>query len=310
MTKKLSAAGIPGFADLTPREQAFVQHPEVYSNPRKAALECGYSSSTIEKRAHSMRQRLMRFIQPGHETRLAALGVDRRRVEEELAIIGFLDITEYQERIDIEMPDGGFQSVIVWKDPASLPPHMRRAIKSVSWGYHTNAEGHDIQSDRPSHVTLYSKEKALHELVGLFSDVVPTNPADEQQKLFDNLDPAEKETMIRLHMKAARRAAANSIIEGEHANREETVRRLEGPSDQSDGGARITDDGGAVPEAVRPDPVKPADRRRVAAPRPKRRNDRPAIARNRDQRLDAPKATGQRAAREDDDGPGYRELPD
>lgn len=238
----ISAAEVSGFGSLTPREQAFVQHPDVYRDPKKAAMAVGYSSSTVEKRAHSMRQRLMRFIQPAFEARLADLGVDRRRVEEELACIGFTDINEYKESIDIEMKDGGFQTVVVWKHPSQLTPQQRRAIKVVEFGVTETADEEVIQSDRPSLIVLYSKEKALHELAGLFSDVAPINPANEQQELFDNLDIADREVLVRIHMKAARRASLKQQpIEGIHG-REATVPRAETSIPAGDARPRLLPD--------------------------------------------------------------------
>lgn len=267
--KPITAAEVSGFGSLTPREQAFVQHPDVYRDPRKAATEVGYSSSTIEKRAHSMRQRLMRFIQPAFEARLAAINVDRRRVEEELACIGFADINEYKESIDIEMNDGGFQTVVVWKHPSQLTPQQRRAIKVVEFGTTETADGEMIQSDRPTVVVLHSKEKALHELAGLFSDVSPTNPMDEQQELFDNLDIADREQLVRIHMKAARRAALKQQpIEGTNAEPKESVPRLIAPVPRSGSNAapRDPDQSSPSPRDQQADAPVPVARRGVGSP--------------------------------------------
>jgi hypothetical protein len=280
--KPISAVEVEGFNRLTPREQAFVQHPDVYRDPKKAATEVGYSSSTIEKRAHSMRQRLMRFIQPAFEARLSSVGVDRRKVEEELALIGFVDVTDYQETIDIEMADGGFQSVVVWKDPMQLPAHMRKAIRSVEYGTITTADDETLQSDRPIRVTFHSKEKALHELAGLFGDMAPINPANEQQQLFDNLDIADRETLVRIHMKAARRAALkDQPIEGTNAQREEPVRRLVAPveseaSGRSDVTPRDADRSRPVPRDQPADAAVPPARRRVGNTAPRRARAIPA----------------------------------
>lgn len=275
----ISAAEVSGFGSLTPREQAFVQHPDVYRDPKKAATAVGYSSSTIEKRAHSMRQRLMRFIQPAFEARLATLGVDRRRVEEELACIGFTDINEYKESIDIEMEDGGFQTVVVWKHPSQLTPEQRRAIKTCEFGSIETADGEMIQSDRPAFVVLYSKEKALHELAGLFSDVAPINPANEQQELFDNLDIADREALVRIHMKAARRASLKQQpIEGTNGQREEPVRRLIAPvaSSARDETPRDADRSSAGPQDQPADAPVQTPRRRVGNPATRRARAVPA----------------------------------
>jgi hypothetical protein len=287
--KPISAAEVPGFNLLTPREQMFVQHPEVYRDPRKAALDCGYSSATIEKRSYSMRQRLMRFIRPAFEHRLAQVSVNRERVEEELAAIAFTIEDEFKERVDIEMADGGFQSIVVWKDPATLPAHMRRAIKSVEWGYETLADGAVVQSDRPTHITLYSKEKALHELAGLFGDVAPKTPVDDQQTLLDNLNDEERGRIVQLYRTAATRAAAKNLaIEGDHVE-SPPVRRIEAPSPRRDEPVRVRDEGRKGPEDQPDNTEQPPVKRRV------RKGERePVVVRESGEDADA----------------GYLELPD
>lgn len=298
--KPQSAAEVPGFERLTLKEQAFVQHPDVYRDPKKAALEVGYSSSTIEKRAHSMRQRLMRFIQPAYEVRLAKVGATRERVEEELACIGFTIEDEFKERVDVEMPDGGVQTVVVWRDPATLPEHMRRAIKHAEYGSETLADGTVVQSDRPVHITLHSKEKALKELAGLFGDMVPRNPVDEQQELFDNLDIADRETLVRIHMKAARRASLKQQpIEGTNVS-PPTVRRIEAPVPASPSRPRDGDGGGEGAEAQPLDNGHPAQGRGVP---PRNVNRAPRTAAPR--RARAPAVTEV----DGDTDVGFSELP-
>lgn len=303
-TKLISAAEVSGFQSLTLREQQFVQHPDVYRDPKKAAMEVGYSSSTVEKRAHSMRQRLMRFIQPVYAAQLAAIGVDRRRVEAELACIAFTDINEFKESIDIEMKDGGFQTVVVWKHPSQLTPDQRRAIRAVEFGTTETADEEVIQSDRPSLVVLYSKEKALHELAGLFGDVAPSNPVDDQQGLFDHLDLKEREVLVKLYAIAAKRAAgAQSMTEGTHAHRNEAVPRLEAPSTPSDDRERRgNDQGREVPRDKPVDVEQPAPVARVRGRGQHTKGTGPAPRRGR--------ATA--AVVLEDDGAsdvGFRELP-
>lgn len=255
MTKEIIAASqMPGFNALTPREQAFVLHPDVLREPKKAALEVGYSSSVAGTRAYSMRVRLMRYIAPRMEARLTKAEISRERVEQELAAIGFLDVTEFRERIDVEMKDGGFQSVLVWKDIHDLTPEQRRAIKTVDYEYVRTADDEMIQSDRPSIITFHSKDKALHELAGLFGDMGPKNPGDEQQQLFDNLSTDEREELVRLYQIAARRAAGKLKPEGTNVEpspvpRVETAspRRSEVARDSdrsSEGAGREPDDAG------------------------------------------------------------------
>lgn len=299
--KPTSAAEVPGFNRLTPREQLFVQHPDVYRDPKKAALEVGYSSSTIEKRAHSMRQRLLRFIQPAFEARLAKVNVDRQKVEDELAAIAFTIEDEFRERVDIETPDGGYQSVVVWKDPMQLPEHMRRAIKFVEYGTETLADGTVVQSDRPVHVVLYSKEKALKELAGLFGDMAPKNPVDEQQQLFDHLSLQERETLVRLYSVAARRAAGTQSTEGTNGHKV-PVQRIEAPSTPSPDRTRDRDEGGQSPGD------EPADVRQPDSSRGVRRGQQPRSAAAAPRRARAtPVVVLDQGA---DSDVGYRDLPD
>lgn len=291
MNKIISAADVPGFDRLTAREQAFVQHPLVYTDPRKAALESGYSSVVAQCKSYAMRQKLMSFIQPRFIAQMARLEVDRSRVEEELAVIAFVDVSDFQERVDLEMADGGFQTVTVWKDPMLLPAHMRRAIKSVEWGTEQTADGGTIFSDRPTDVIFHSKEKALHELAGLFSDVAPKSPGDEEQNLLDNLNPVERAQVIKYYTLAARRAADKSKppeAEGTHVE-PLPVRRIEAP-------------------VARRSETPRDDRRRSESARDQP-PDAPLPPRSRRVRVPAPVSEPGSSGGEDSDS-GYLDLPD
>ncbi len=316
-TPLTTASQVPGFSLLSGKEQSFVLHPDCFRNPKKACLEVGYSSSTANTKSWNMRTRLMRFIVPQEERRLAKAEISRQRVEEELAAIGFADVTEYQERIDIEMADGGFQTVVVWKDPSTLTPEQRKAIKFVEYGWTRLADESQIQSDRPTHVVLYGKDKALKELAGLFGDVGPKNPADEQQTLFDNLETSEREELVRLYQIAARRAAGKTL-KSEGTNVEPSpVPRIEKASPRRSEEARVADGSSEGPGDKPDDAGQPIASRRV---RPAGKAERPvATPRGGDRhpgddaakphpRRTAPRAPVTIDSGEDPDA-GYSDLP-
>lgn len=319
-TALTTASQIPGFSLLSPKEQSFVLHPDVFKDPKKACLEVGYSSATASTKSWNMRIRLMRFIVPQEERRLAAVEISRAKVEEELAAIGFVDVTEYQERIDIEMPDGGFQTVVVWKDPSTLTSTQRKAIKAVTYGWTRMADETQIQSDRPITIAFHSKDKALHELAGLFGDVGPKNPASEQQTLFDNLEPAEREELVRIYQIAARRSAAKTL-KSEGTNAEPTlVPRLEKASPGRSEETRDTDGGSEGPGDQPDDAERPAPSRRVRLPRANQERGAPARGRDGDSGDDTPQPHPRRAAPRavrapitistgEDSDAGYLDLP-
>lgn len=229
-TKPFSAAEIPGFEDLSPREQAFVLHPEAWTNTPKAMIDAGYSPAYANHKASAMRSRLMRFLRPVLQKRFEGFQVDASFVQQRLAAVADLDITDFQERLDVQNEDGTWQTVVVWRDPKSLPKELRRVIKSVEYTTITDAKGNTWQSDRPAHIAFYDALKAQSELAKVFSDVPLKNPLEEEADLLEHLSPEERELIGRLYSKAIKRKT-QPALEGMHVERS-SVRQIAAPSNQ------------------------------------------------------------------------------
>lgn len=207
------------FAELTPREQSFVLHPDVMTDPVKAAIDVGYAKTTAASKARTMRKQLMYYIRPLAERRLESLGVSLEKVRDEIAAIAFSDETAYFDTVDIEG-----DTVKVYKDPALLPEHMRRAIKSVT--YTTDVDDKGVSTQRITQITLHDKLPALKELADLLGGYDPRmrtpGDADErraQAELFEHLEPEELDLVTKLYTKALARAkrAGKKPIDGETA---------------------------------------------------------------------------------------------
>ncbi len=104
------------FQKLTPKEQAFITHPEVYTNPRKAAQDAGYAESTARLKCYALRTQLMYYIRPIHDWRMADSNVNQKRIIEELNAIAFCNEADFYDTIDTED-----DTIKVLKDFTRLP---------------------------------------------------------------------------------------------------------------------------------------------------------------------------------------------
>ena len=197
----------PLFELLTPRQQAFIQHPEVMIKPEKAAIEVGYSAKTARTRAHMMRKQLIYYIQPLNAKRAQQAGVTPERVRDTIGIIANAKITDYFDTIDVEG-----DTVKVYVDPALLPDHMQQAIKSISFDTIVDNQGNETQVIKE--IQLFDKSQALRELAEILGlkDARMRHPdgniQEEQALLLEHLEPRELDLIQRLYRRAAKRAEA------------------------------------------------------------------------------------------------------
>lgn len=207
------AGAVPALFDqLTPREQAFVMHPDVFTDPVGAAMAVGYSESTAKGKAHVMRHQLMYYIMPLHEARMAETGVTIDRVKQELSAIAFANEPDYYDNIDIETETGA-ETVKVVKDIKRLPEHMQRAIKKIE--FKTIILGDSKTYQVLENIELYDKQSALKELAEILGAHDPRfrrpdAPEDEDMSLLEHLEPEELELVTRAYDRAATRAKAVS----------------------------------------------------------------------------------------------------
>lgn len=210
---KLPALLQPNFDRLTAREQAFVMHPDVFTNPVKAAMAVGYARTTAQVRSYQMRRELMFYIMPLHEARLEKTGVTVDRIKDELAAIAFANEADFYDTVDVETEIDGqlvVETVKFVRDITRLPEHMQRAVKSVE--YETTIDDKGQQTQKLAKVVLYDKLVALKELAEIFGLKdprfrKPTDESAEQAELLEHLEPEELEALAKIHTTAASRAA-------------------------------------------------------------------------------------------------------
>lgn len=188
---------------LEPRELAFVMHPDVFTDPRKAAVAVGYSESTAASKAHQMRKQLMYFIKPQHEARVEKAGVSVDALIEELKAIAFAIEPDYWDTVDVEG-----DTIKVPKDPTRLPDYMKKAIKSVSYETVILSDGSSFQ--KCSQIELHDKMAALKELKSIIGadDPLFRKPPLEtsEQELLEHMEPEELELVGKVYARAEARA--------------------------------------------------------------------------------------------------------
>lgn len=193
---------VPLLDQLSTREQAFVQHPEVFIDPVKAAVEVGYSPTTARSKAHTMRKQLMYFIKPLHDARVQEAGVTVEWLIYQLKCIAAAQEPDYYDTVDVEG-----DTIKALKDPTRLPEHMKIAIKSISYETVILPDGSSFQ--RAEKIELHDKLAALRELKSIIGADDPAfskpQPVDDQE-LMENLEPEELEIVSKIYAKAEARA--------------------------------------------------------------------------------------------------------
>lgn len=97
MNTKHSDRGEPRY---TEQQRAFAAHPLVTTNPRKAALECGYSPAYAKSHAKALREQLYPMIMEYQELAKKRAAISVAKVQEELASMGFANVLDYFELLD------------------------------------------------------------------------------------------------------------------------------------------------------------------------------------------------------------------
>lgn len=198
---------------LTPREAAFIMHPNVMTDPRQAARAAGYAETTAEQKSYEMRKQLMYYILPLYEARLAQIpNVNVERIKDELAPIAFANLTDYYDTVDIG-ENGQGDTIKVLKDIKRMPDHMQRAIKKVEFETIVSPKGDVLQ--RLVKLELYDKLDALKELAEIFGlkdprTRKPVEVDDPDEQLLSQLEPEEIESMAQTYEKARNRLKAKA----------------------------------------------------------------------------------------------------
>lgn len=139
---------------LTPRQQKFVQEYLVDLNATQAAIRAGYSARRASELGWQLLQKptVIEAIAVEQQARSARTGITADRTLQELALIGFSDLTDFVEWSG---------QTITLKNSADLDPIKRRAIAEIS------------QTKDGLKIKLHDKKGALDSLArhqGLFND--------------------------------------------------------------------------------------------------------------------------------------------
>lgn len=195
---------LPLFKELTSREQMFVMHPMVLSDPVQAAKDVGYADTTAVSRAHQMRHQLLYFIKPLAAKRAEQQEVSFERLVYELKCVAYAKLSDYLDTVDT-LGD----TIKVYKDVTRLPDHLQRAVKSVEFESIIMPDGTQFQ--KVSKIELHDRLAALKQLREL-TGADGTRPPDRdfEQELSEHLEPSELEAVNKMYLNAAKRAKATA----------------------------------------------------------------------------------------------------
>lgn len=217
---------------MTGKEELFVNHPDALTNPRKAALDCGYSRQYAEKRSYELRQKFRDVIVQKIRDRLDAAGVTDGRLLKELGALALYNVVDAYEEVEITVKtDGGEEEtrkVTVLKDLKKLPEELQRAVKKIK---------HDTMLLSNGRTVTYVAEIEFHDKLGALRDFLKVRgiyeapekkkPAEPDRSPLEDLSVEELEEIAEIHERARKRLAhrASSMrdsaaIEGEVVEQE------------------------------------------------------------------------------------------
>ena len=145
-------------AKLTPKQARFVDEYLIDLNATQAVIRAGYSAKRASEISYQLLQKttVQLAIQSAMRERSARTGITQDRVIQEIAIIGFADLSEFV--------DWGSEGVSL-KDSTTIDKDRRRAIVEVK------------QTQHGISIKLADKNSALEKLArhtGIYDE--PTDP--------------------------------------------------------------------------------------------------------------------------------------
>lgn len=172
-------------ADLTPRQQRFVEEYIVDLNATQAAIRAGYAEKNADVQGPALLGNLgiSRAIASAKEARSKATGITAERVIEELAVLAFSDVTHY------EVDDQGNVTLA-----EGAPRNAHRAISAIKRRITTDPEGGVTREvelklwDKPGPLKLAGR----HVNVAGFYDKVEVTGKDGGPVRFENLTTSER----------------------------------------------------------------------------------------------------------------------
>lgn len=213
--KRMSpSANQKGKPKLTDMQRAFAAHPEVTTNPRKAAIDAGYSEKYAKSHASALRAQMAPLIMQYQEKAVMRSAISVAKVQQELASMGFANIIDY-----FEMAEDG---TMMPKRLTDLTREQTAAIQEMKLGEFPNPDTGEVEY-RLISLKLADKRANLVELgksIGMFT---PRGPDDsEEQNRIEQLKHVSTEDLEkaeRLLMDAIKKGreqkSINSAVEGE-----------------------------------------------------------------------------------------------
>lgn len=203
-------SGTPQFTEL---QRAFAAHPLVHTNPRKAAVESGYSESYAKSHAHALREQLSPLIIQYQELAKKRNALSTAKVQNELAAMGFANMLDYFEVLD--------NGAMIPKKMNELSREQAAAIQEIEVGKFT----HPLTGDEEYRIIklkLADKRANLVELgktLGMFQQ---KSNDDEERKREEALRDVPTEALEEAESilmaavgKAREQRAKNNAVEGE-----------------------------------------------------------------------------------------------
>jgi phage terminase small subunit len=223
--EKFPGANQSGNPRMTDLQKAFAAHPLVTTNPRRAAIEVGYSESYAEDHAHALRKQLSFAIIANQEEARKLSAISAARVQQELASMGFANILDYY---DVCAETGEATP----KQLNELTREQAAAVQEVEMLEIEDADG--TKRKVLGRIKLTDKRAALVELgktIGLFNKFTiedrRQNTLDLEQVPTEDLEKVER-YLLNAARKTRDKIDNHEAIPGEYA---EAGTLLEGPQD-------------------------------------------------------------------------------
>ena len=213
IAKKFKGSGKnqSGQPKLTEMQRAFAAHPEVTTNPRKAALEAGYSKLFAKSHSKKLRQQLSGLITQYQEEALQKTALSVARVQQEFAALGFANIVDY---FDI-MEDGS----MLPKKLSDLTREQTAAIQEMKVVEIDTENGREF---RVGYIKLADKRANLVELgktMGIFNPKAADDDDHARKEMLRDVPTEALEEAERLLMTAVKESrelrSKSDAVEGE-----------------------------------------------------------------------------------------------
>ena len=143
------------------RELLFIEHPDAFLDPVKAAVDVGYAPETAKKYAYVLRKKFEFDLVEKARARLEGLAVTPTWVQNEVTILAKTSATDFHEFVEDAL---GNQQLLLKKLVDIDPDKWRAAIKEIE--FDTVMHGDQLRS-RVSKIVLYDRQKALLDLARL-----------------------------------------------------------------------------------------------------------------------------------------------